>query len=38
MTTEEIRETLEKLIQEGSEEELKALLEVLTKLLEETRK
>jgi hypothetical protein len=38
MTTEEIRETLEKLIREGSEEELKALLEVLTKLLEKTRK
>lgn len=38
MTTEEIRETLEKLIREGSEEELKALLKTLTELLEETRK
>jgi len=38
MTSEEIREQLEELIRKGSEEELRDLLEVLTKLLEESRK
>jgi len=38
MTSEEIRATLEKLIRNGSEEELKNLLAVLTELLEESRK